>query len=82
MLFSSQRKMEPVLWDSIPNTTNAQESMHWQLYHAVEKHNDLMAGIYGVLAFLQLFERQLYATASKQTYSFSTWRVLTDHCSL
>ncbi|OBZ71233.1 hypothetical protein A0H81_08564 [Grifola frondosa] len=32
MLFDSQRKMEPEIWDSIPETTNAEEAMHWTLH--------------------------------------------------
>ena len=59
MIFQSHRRMDPVLWDSMPDSTNAEESMHWRLYKAVNRSNDLMAGIYGVLAFLQHLEKEV-----------------------
>ena len=34
MLFSSQRLMEEHVVESIPNTTNAEEAMHWRFYSA------------------------------------------------
>lgn len=64
MIFDSHRRMDPVLWDSMPDSTNAEESMHWRLYRAVEKKHDLMDGIYGVRAFLQHFEHQIAARLS------------------
>ena len=30
MLFESQRRMDPILWKSLPNTTNAEEAMHFK----------------------------------------------------
>src|SRR5882762_1587337 len=35
MLFTAQRKMEPHIWEQMPDTTNAGEAMHWKLYSAV-----------------------------------------------
>jgi hypothetical protein len=32
MLFVSECVMEPDIWESIPDTTNAEEAMHWKLY--------------------------------------------------
>lgn len=32
MLFQSERKMEPEIWDAIPATTNAEESLHHVFY--------------------------------------------------
>ena len=64
MLFNSARHMDADLWDSMPESNNAEESMHWRLYRAVEKKHDLMDGIYGVRAFLQHFERQIAARLS------------------
>lgn len=61
MIFQSHKRMDPLLWDSMPDTTNAEESMHWRLYRAVEKKHDLMEGIYGVRAFLAHFERRIVA---------------------
>lgn len=35
MLFETHTRMEPDIWTSIPNMTNAQEAQHWKLYSAV-----------------------------------------------
>ena len=45
MLFESMRRMDPILWESIPKSTNAEEAFHWRLYCAVGKRHDLMSGI-------------------------------------
>ncbi|KAJ7719645.1 hypothetical protein B0H16DRAFT_1278560, partial [Mycena metata] len=34
MLFASERRMDPEIWDSIPDSTNAEEALHWKLYCA------------------------------------------------
>ncbi|KAJ7312270.1 hypothetical protein DFH08DRAFT_822304 [Mycena albidolilacea] len=34
MLFPAARTMSPELWDSIPDTSNAEEAMHWKMYAA------------------------------------------------
>ncbi|KAJ3925681.1 MAG: hypothetical protein NXY57DRAFT_948889 [Lentinula lateritia] len=45
MLFKSQRRMEPALWSSMPDTTNAEEAMHWRLYTAQGKNHTLFTGL-------------------------------------
>ncbi|KAF9064588.1 hypothetical protein BDP27DRAFT_1199913, partial [Rhodocollybia butyracea] len=32
MLFESKRSMDPAIWDSLPETTNPEESMHFSMY--------------------------------------------------
>jgi hypothetical protein len=45
MLFLSQRKMDPELWESIPETTNAEEAMHWKMYSATGRDHDFLEGL-------------------------------------
>ena len=54
MIFNSHRRMDPVLWDSMPATTNAEEAMHWKIYQAVGKQHHLMEGIRALYAFVEL----------------------------
>ncbi len=35
MLFISHRKMDPALWDELPDSTNAEEAMHAKIHTAV-----------------------------------------------
>jgi hypothetical protein len=37
MLFKPHREMNQDLWDQLPDTTNAEEAMHWKLYCDVGK---------------------------------------------
>ena len=79
MIFQSHMRMDPLLWDSMPDSTNAEESMHWRLYRAVEKKHDLMEGIYGVQAFLGHFERRMVAEQGTFTPNILTQLMLTLH---
>lgn len=65
MLFESRRRMNPVLWESMPNTTNAEESMHWRIYSAVGCDHNLMDGIRAILAFVKHFDAQVDAVKGK-----------------
>lgn len=62
MLFESQRRMDAVLWNSLPNTTNAEEAMHFKIYSAVGRNHALMEGIFSLLAFVRHYD-QLLASA-------------------
>lgn len=66
MLFESERRMDPAIWDSIPETTNAEEAMHWKLYAAAGRNHALMEGLCALSSVAAYFER-LY-TASLRTY--------------
>ncbi|KAI0754059.1 hypothetical protein C8Q80DRAFT_1246646, partial [Daedaleopsis nitida] len=57
MLFESQRCMDPVLWNSLPSTTNAEESMHWKIYSAVGEKHAVMEGICSLFAFVQHYDK-------------------------
>ena len=59
MIFRSMRKMDEALWDAIPNSTNAEESMHWVLYRSVGKRCPPLEGIAGLVTFASSFE-QMY----------------------
>jgi hypothetical protein len=53
ILFESQRVMDIAIWDSIPDSTNAEEAMHWKLYSAAGRNHNFFEGL-----------RSLYAVAS------------------
>lgn len=51
MLFPSRRTMDPNLSASLPNSTNAEEAMHWKIYAALGKKFSLMKGLYALHDF-------------------------------
>lgn len=57
MIFLAFREMNESDWESIPDTTNAEEAMHFTLYKAVGKDNDLLTGLKGIFAFCLSFQR-------------------------
>ncbi|KAJ7190032.1 hypothetical protein GGX14DRAFT_328543, partial [Mycena pura] len=58
MLFPSFRIMKLALWKSIPDTTNAEEAMHWKLYAALGKHFALLDGLKALVAFAEYYRSQ------------------------
>ncbi|KAH6908510.1 hypothetical protein BKA70DRAFT_1222704 [Coprinopsis sp. MPI-PUGE-AT-0042] len=56
-LFSSERTMDPVIWDSLPDSTNAEESLHSQFYAAQGRDHELMEGLAALYAIALYFER-------------------------
>ncbi|KAJ6523273.1 hypothetical protein DFH09DRAFT_1420994, partial [Mycena vulgaris] len=61
MIFPSFRVMEASLWESIPDTTNAEEAMHWKLYAAVGKSLGLMEGLNALVKFAAYYSAQFDA---------------------
>ena len=64
MLFSSQRLMEEHVVESIPNTTNAEEAMHWRFYSAAGRDHSFMHGMISLYKIAIDFERQFEAVNS------------------
>lgn len=54
MLFKGATEIDPELWDSIPNDTNASECMHEQFYNACRcgGNHDIVTGFQHIYAFL------------------------------
>lgn len=65
MLFTSERTMEPVLWDSLPDSTNAEEAMHHKIYSAVGRDHNLISGINGLEAFARHYEQLITGAAGE-----------------
>ncbi|KIK04782.1 hypothetical protein K443DRAFT_4324 [Laccaria amethystina LaAM-08-1] len=61
MLFSSQRLMEEHVVESMPNTTNAEEAMHWRFYSATGRDHSFMHGMNSLYKIAMDFERQFDA---------------------
>jgi hypothetical protein len=64
MLFSSQRLMEEHIVESIPNTTNAEEAMHWRFYSAAGRDHSFMHGMMSLYKIAVDFECQFEAVNS------------------
>jgi len=57
MLFTSQTLMEPDIWESIPETTNAEEAMHWKLYSAAGRRHPFFEGLNALYAVAMYYSR-------------------------
>jgi len=53
MLFTPFHAMSEDAWNSILDTTNAEEAMHWKLYATVGKNHVLLEGLEGLEPPLQ-----------------------------
>lgn len=69
MLFTPYRRMDPSLWASIPDTTNAEEAMHWKLYSGIGQDKTLMDGLAALYSFAGHYER-LLAGAERESLSY------------
>ncbi|KAF8173113.1 hypothetical protein BJ912DRAFT_859605, partial [Pholiota molesta] len=81
MLFESERKMDIELWNSIPATTNAEESMHWKLYSACGRDHLFIEGMYSLYKFCFHYERLYEAAIKGQPIRYGTaepWKVLAE----
>lgn len=62
MLFESQRIMDITIWESIPETNNAEEAMNWKLYAATGRDHSFFEGLnalYGISVYYQrLYEEE------------------------
>lgn len=57
MLFESERKMDIEIWDSIPDTNNAEEAMNWKLYSACGRDHAFLEGMRNLYAVAHYYER-------------------------
>lgn len=56
MLFPSHRTMDPNVAASLPDSTNAEEAMHWKIYAALGKKFGLMRGLYALHDFVAHYQ--------------------------
>lgn len=61
MLFESEREMDIKIWRSLPNTTNAEEAMHWKMYSAAGRDHLFMEGLKAMYGVAVYFERMYEA---------------------
>ncbi len=73
MVFSSQRRMNPLIWDVLPDSTNAEEAMHFKIYMIAGKKHDIIWGLDGLL-IVEKYHHGLYDRALRE-YSF-LWNIL------
>ncbi len=65
MIFPSQRHMDPVIWDTLPDSTNAEEAMHFKIYMIAGKKHDIMRGLDGLL-IVEKYHHGLYDRALRE----------------
>ena len=66
MLFLSQRKIKPELWEAILETTNAEEVMHWKMYSAAGRDHGFLQGMHSLYAIAQYYQRIHMGNQSKR----------------
>jgi hypothetical protein len=64
MIFESQKLMDASIWDAIPDTTNAEEAMHWKLYAAARRKHSFFEGLKALYAIAVYYARLFNATNS------------------
>lgn len=57
--------MNIAVWDSIPDSTNAEEAMHWKLYSAAGRDHTFFEGLRSLHAVSLHYERLYIAAQSK-----------------
>lgn len=65
MLFETERRMEADIWESIPDTTNAEEAMHWTLYSGFGRKHEFFAGLNALAKFAEYIEKLYKAKESE-----------------
>ncbi|KAJ7017996.1 hypothetical protein C8F04DRAFT_978179 [Mycena alexandri] len=82
MLFASERKMDPEIWDSIPDSTNAEEALHWKLYCAAGRNHGLMEGLHSLFAVAEYYQRLYSGTivgVPIRHGQAEPWKVIAQH---
>ncbi|KAF8185384.1 hypothetical protein BJ912DRAFT_852761, partial [Pholiota molesta] len=86
MLCDSECKMDIELWESLPDTNNAEEAMHWKLYSACGRDHDVFGGLKGLYAVAKYYERMYNSVLSACFSGIRThygekepWKVLADN---
>jgi hypothetical protein len=68
MLFLSQKKMDPDLWEAIPETTNAEEAMHWKMYSAAGHDHEFLEGMQLLYTIAQYYQQIHTGSQSKTSH--------------
>ena len=63
MLFVARRKMDTDLWNSLPESTNAEEAMHWKLYWGVGRDHSFFSRLEALMGFAAHYECLLLGVA-------------------
>ena len=65
MLFGLERDMDLEIWDSLPNTTNAEEAMHWKLYSACGRDHSSLEGMNALYAVATHYQQLVDGVSSE-----------------
>jgi hypothetical protein len=72
MLFIVASGMTHKMWDSLPATTNATESMHHRIYRIIGQRNTLFYRLEGLVCIGETFERS-YDAAQSMLHLYSAF---------
>ncbi|KAF5358855.1 hypothetical protein D9757_013954 [Collybiopsis confluens] len=61
MLFESRREMPSDLWRALPDTTNAEEAMHFSMYSQQGRKHDFLEGWKAIAKIVETFQRKFNA---------------------
>ncbi|KXN93409.1 hypothetical protein AN958_00328 [Leucoagaricus sp. SymC.cos] len=70
MLLEARRTMEDKRWKGLPDTTNAQESMHWYIYQAVGKNHGFIGGLMSLVILARKFKQDFMARQRGHTTDY------------
>jgi hypothetical protein len=56
MIFRAYRKMDEKLWEALPDTTNAEESMHYKIYQAIGKGHGIIEGLQSLVKLVNYLD--------------------------
>lgn len=70
VLFESHRIMPEALWRALPDTTNAEESMHNKIYQGIGNKHTLMDGLTRLRLFVDLLANQSDSAKSEFRHFF------------
>ena len=65
MLFKMEHKMDINIWESIPDTNNAEESMNWKFYAACGCNHSFLEGLRSIFAVVAYYQHLFDAESSK-----------------
>jgi hypothetical protein len=65
MLFKSHREMGNSLWNSLPDTTNPEEALHFSMYSAMGKHQNFLVGLEKIYKWVEDLSKKYNAVLGK-----------------
>ena len=75
MLFKTEHKMDINIWESIPDTNNAEESINWRFYAACGQNHSFLEGLRSLFAVAVYYQHLFDAESSKYSIANISWNL-------